>query len=98
MGEISYEIYKNHLDTWRKKYPFEIYSELDDGCNEIRKVEIFSDGTVGYAEDNISHGKTRLGEVPVPSLQEINSDPQFKAEEITREYFLKKWEECVGNK
>ena len=79
------------------RYPSEIYSELDNECNEVRKIEIFPDGAIGYAADNLSHGKTILGKVPVPSLQEINEDPQFRANEVTQEFFLKKWNEYVKN-
>ncbi|AXF74887.1 hypothetical protein LU604_19025 [Erwinia tracheiphila] len=76
-------------------YSIEIYSELDTDDNEVRKIEIFSDGTTGYAVGNISHGKTMLGDIPIPSLEDINSDPQFRAQEITKDFFLEKWNKFV---
>lgn len=35
--------------------------------------------------------KTVLGELPIPSLEEINSEPQFHAEEITQADFDAVW-------
>ena len=36
-------------------------------------------------------GGTVLGELPLPPLQEIASDPQFLPEEITKEAFETEW-------
>lgn len=71
--------------------PITLFSELDDGRYEVRKLEIFRDGSVGRASEEASAGQTVLGEVPIPSIDEINSDPQFKAEEITQSEFEAVW-------
>ena len=67
--------------------PSELYSELDDGSWEVRKVEVFRDGRIGFAGSSESTGSTRLGLEPVPSLDEIALDPEFHPEEITRAEF-----------
>lgn len=41
--------------------PVKIYSEIDDERYETRKVELFKDGTYGYAYENIEIGETGLG-------------------------------------
>lgn len=79
---------------WNHKHenePIVLYSELDEGRMEVRKVEVFRDGRVGRADVDASVGETRLGEEPAPSLEEIAKDPQFDPEEITREDFEMVW-------
>ena len=71
--------------------PFLLYSELDDGRWETRKVGVFSDGHCGYANLAESAGSTRLGEGPIPPLLEIATDPQFKPTEITKLEFEQIW-------
>jgi hypothetical protein len=71
--------------------PVLLYSELDENRWEKRKVEVFADGLCGYASSTESVGSTRLGEVPVPSLTEIASDPQFEPCAISKEQFEEAW-------
>ena len=67
-------------------------SELDANRWETRKVEIFADGSKGYARRGEEAGGTALGQLPVPPLQEIASDPQFLPEEITKDEFEAIWD------
>lgn len=76
--------------------PVVIYSELDDVRNELRKIEIYREGTVGYATPEIEQG-TGLSKEPLPAFDEINSDPQFNLIEISREEFLAAWERFVNS-
>jgi hypothetical protein len=78
----------NH--TFRNE-PVWLYSELDDRQWEIRKIEIFPDGTFGYAGPNEAFGSTRLSIEPLPPLGEIASDPQFEPCETSREKFEELW-------
>jgi hypothetical protein len=75
--------------------PVLLYSELDGGRWEIRKVEVFPDGSMGYAASNSSFGGTDLGKVPVPSLSAINTSAEFDAQLITSAEFEKVWEEAT---
>lgn len=72
--------------------PIEIYSEATEDGWEMRKVELFRDGSVGFASPSEGMGSTMLSLEPLPSLEEIASDPQFKPAEISREEFEKMWE------
>jgi hypothetical protein len=72
--------------------PSELYSELDEESFEVRKVEVYRDGRVGFADSSESTGSTRLGLVPVPSLGEIADDPEFRPEEISRAEFEQMWD------
>ena len=78
-----------------KDEPIELYSELDEDRYETKKVEIFIDDTAGFAEEKQSYGETRLGKYPIPSLEDINSNPEFKAKSITKEEFFAIWDKYV---
>ncbi len=71
--------------------PVLVVSELDDHRWERRKVEVFADGSKGYAMEGEERGGTRLGLVPLPPFDEIAADPQFLPEEITEEEFETVW-------
>jgi hypothetical protein len=71
--------------------PVEIYSEVDDDGYERRKIEVFADGTLGFANSTEATPSTRLGELAVPSVEEINTDSQFRATAIPKEDFEKLW-------
>lgn len=85
----------NYLKVkWNHAFPDEpvlLYSEIDGGRWETRKVEIFPDGTMGFAEKRRNSGKTELGEVPLPELLEIASDPQFEPIVILQPEFEVVW-------
>jgi|SRR5215470_1082504 len=71
--------------------PVWLYSELDEDAWEIRKVEVFADGSQGFASPSECKGPTALGIVPVPPLEVIVKDPEFEGTEITKEEFEELW-------
>lgn len=71
--------------------PIWLYCELSDGSWETRKVEIFPDGSAGFASSSESAGTTRLAVEPIPSLEVIASDAQFVPVEISRQEFEDVW-------
>jgi len=84
---------------WRHDYPDEpvlLLSELDANRYEIRKMEIFADGTKGYASEKTSVRGTQLGEVPVPTEDEISTDPLFVVETVTADEFERLWESALS--
>jgi len=72
--------------------PVLLLSELDAGRMEVRKVEVFPGGTNGWAGLGQEHGGTHLGAVPIPSIAEINTDPQFHADLIEAVEFEEYWQ------
>ena len=72
-------------------YPVLLFSELDDSRSETRKVEVFPDGTVGFADPAERAKSTGLGLEPLPPLEEIAENPEFEPEEITKEEFERMW-------
>lgn len=78
--------------------PIEMISEIDDDGWEQRKVEIYADGRRDYADESEQTGSTQLGLVPIPSLAEIASDPEFSAREISRDEFETVWKSARVSK
>ncbi|MFJ9034805.1 DUF6881 domain-containing protein [Streptomyces sp. NPDC102274] len=77
--------------------PTWFYSELDESRYETRKVEVFRDGRRFFADSQISTGNAMLGEIPAPSLEELEAEAEFTAAEITREEFETEWDAaCPG--
>jgi hypothetical protein len=74
-----------------KDQPILFYSELDNDRYEVRKIEIYKDDSFGFADTSFEFGGAALGTVSVPSIEEINSDPQFLANVITKEEFEEIW-------
>jgi hypothetical protein len=73
--------------------PYRLVSEIGDDEYETRKLEIFRSGHVGVATVDVNTEKTMLGIVEVPSIEEINSQSEFKGKEITKNEFELLWDE-----
>lgn len=84
---------------WKHANPNEpvlLYSELDRERWEVRKVEIFPDGRMGYAGPENAVGGTGLGLVPVPPRKQIAEEPQFEPEAISKAEFDKVWAKATA--
>jgi hypothetical protein len=66
-------------------------SELDGLRMEVRKVEVFKGGKLGYASASHPNTATKLGIEAVPSLREIASQPEFKPRVSSAAEFEKMW-------
>lgn len=71
--------------------PVTIYSEIDPQGWEKRKIELFRNGSVGLASSSSHFGDSYLSEAPLPSLEEINADPQFLGQKIASAEFSRLW-------
>lgn len=82
------------LVKWKHSNPDEpvvLYSELDDARMQRRKIDIFPDGRWGFADENEEVGGSGLGDAPTPRVEQLNADPVYEAEEISKEEFEKLW-------
>lgn len=75
--------------------PTILISELDEKRNEIRKIELYKNGSVGYAYNGISVMGTGLSSEPIPELKNIASDTQFIPKKISKEEFEGFWKNNV---
>lgn len=81
---------------WVHSHPDEpilLYSELDKDRWEIRQVEVFANGRIGFASTTEATPsiRTRLSIEPLPTLTEIGADRQFQPAEITKDEFEQVW-------
>jgi hypothetical protein len=74
-----------------REEPIRLVSELDEQRYEVRKIEFFRDGSVGVASLLKATRGTQLGCERMPSLAQINSDPQFSGSPIDVESFEALW-------
>lgn len=85
----------DYIDVeWRHDLPLEpvrLVSELDGRRMEIRKLEFFRDGSVGRAWNEGSSLGTALSTEPVPGIDQINGDVQFRAIAIDDTEFERLW-------
>ena len=71
--------------------PVLIYMEIDSNRWEKRKIEIYPDGQMDYADGSVSSGNTRLAIEPIPTLKEIGTDPEFDPANIPTREFERVW-------
>jgi hypothetical protein len=81
--------------------PCTIFHELSADRFEVRKVELFDNGSRGIAAEFVSTGSTDLAYAAIPGLDEINGRrtddgaPVFRAVEIGETDFNREWQEAV---
>lgn len=71
--------------------PVTLFMELDQERWEVRKVEVYRDGTMSFANGSRSSGTSKLSIEPIPAIAEIASDQQFIPETISPEEFEAVW-------
>lgn len=75
-----------------KNEPCIIYSEIDDQQYEVRKIEVYKNGTVSKYAEKEADLQMELGDVAFPqNLDVINQDKQFYAQYISKEEFESIW-------
>jgi hypothetical protein len=84
---------------WRHSFPNEpvlLYSELDRELWEVRKVEIFPSGRMGYAGPEGAVGGTELSKEPLPAFEQIADDPEFEPAVISNAEFDEIWAKATA--
>lgn len=77
--------------------PVELYSEIDEDGWEVRKVEVYADGSSGYADAHTQTKGSGLSKERLPSFEEIAADPQFNPREISADEFDQIWRSFVSD-
>lgn len=83
--------------TWHHELadePVTLLSEIIDGI-EVRKVEIYRDGRLDFADEDHATGTTQLSETLMPSVEEIAVQDEFTPEAIDSETFEHAWGEAT---
>lgn len=71
--------------------PIVYLSELGEDRYEIRKVQWYRDGRSEWADESHETDTVGLSEIAFPDLEEISSQDEFQAEEISAEEFESSW-------
>ena len=76
--------------------PVRLISAIGSDGFEYKQIEVFRDGSVGYAtQSSKSHG-TELGSSEVPPLNQILCHPEFDGSEISAADFDSLWRSLVS--
>lgn len=78
--------------------PVVLCSELDGDRYEIRKVEVFRDGRRVCADSGGATGDCALGEIPVPSVPDLEAAGEFSAVEVGEREFEVEWAAAHGGR
>jgi hypothetical protein len=68
-----------------------LVSEVGADGFEVRKLEFFRDGRVGFASQESNSDSTRLGVAVMPDLSEINLQQEFTGTSIDAAAFEELW-------
>lgn len=93
MNNMNY--YKCKWLTANRQEPSRIIFEIGEDNFETRKIEFFRLGKYGYAYKDVQFNNTRLGIAPIPSLDEIEKNPEFEIDEINKKEFEFIWDLLV---
>jgi hypothetical protein len=72
--------------------PIRFYSEVGEDGYEVRKVQHYRDGRKLKADASHESREIGLSEIPVGSIEDVASQPEFSAFLISREEFEQEWE------
>ncbi len=75
--------------------PVLLYSEIDKEGWETRKVEIYRNGSLLFADESHETDEIGLSTEQMPSIEEIASDPEFKPRKISSEEFELIWHQAT---
>ena len=76
--------------------PVWIYNEIGEDNYEVRRVDQFRGGSFQWMDATHENDTDFLSYVPIPSLDEINADPEFCGVEISKERFEEIWAQATG--
>ncbi|MFD6394846.1 DUF6881 domain-containing protein [Nocardia sp. NPDC060259] len=80
--------------TWHHDFtdePTVFFHEVGDDNWETRRVQLYRDGRAEWADESRDTPTVGLAEIEIAPIQEIASQPEFDAEEISKREFETKW-------
>ncbi|WP_040785980.1 DUF6881 domain-containing protein [Nocardia pneumoniae] len=80
--------------TWHHDFPDEpihYFHEVGEDNYETRRVQTYRDGHTEWADETHETPTAGVAEIPIAPIEEITSQPEFDAEEITQEEFEQQW-------
>jgi hypothetical protein len=77
--------------------PVVYLSELGADRYEVRKVQLWRDGRSEWADESHESDTVGLSEIAFPALDEISSQDEFEAQEISADEFESAWLRARGS-
>ncbi|WP_216893588.1 DUF6881 domain-containing protein [Nocardia alni] len=71
--------------------PVDLFSEIGDDDYEVRKVDVYRDGHMEWADATHETATIELGQAPTPAPEEIDADAEFTAVRIEVAEFETMW-------
>ncbi|MFJ7146635.1 DUF6881 domain-containing protein [Streptomyces sp. NPDC100445] len=72
--------------------PTRFYNEIGHDGYEVRKIQHYRDGRRLKADASHESSEIGLSEIPVGTIEDVASQPEFAASLISREEFEQAWE------
>jgi hypothetical protein len=76
--------------------PVLLYSEVGDNDYEIRKVHVFPDGHLEWADVLHETAMTSLGTAPMGNIEDVAAQAEFVPTIITGDEFEASWNQARG--
>jgi hypothetical protein len=76
--------------------PVVLYNEIGEDGYEVRKVDEYCDGRLAWADETREVDGTRLGEIPVGPIEDVQAQAEFSAFVITKEQFEVMWDRATS--
>ncbi len=86
--------------TWHHDFddePVLYFHEVGPDDYETRRVQTYRDGHSEWADENHETATAGVAEIPIAPIEEIASQPEFDAEDITRDQFETEWAKARNN-
>ncbi|MFE9324143.1 DUF6881 domain-containing protein [Nocardia sp. NPDC052278] len=80
--------------TWDHDFedePVAYFHEVDVDDWETRRVQVYRDGRMEWADRSNETAAAGVAEIPIAPIEEIAAQPEFAAEEISRDQFERAW-------
>lgn len=93
---LWYRFQKKYKSNTSLVRPVRIYTEINETREEVRKVEVFLGGAIGFASDTTNYcevegATTELSDQSFPELTIVDANTEFLIHEISKENFEKIW-------
>lgn len=75
--------------------PVILYHEMDERRCERRRVELFKNGKIQRSSEADPDAAYSLSLEPLPSIEQIDAQPEFHVEQIDRATFDDVWERAA---
>lgn len=85
--------------TWNHDFddePTIYFHEVGDDNWETRRVQVYRDGHLEWADESHETATAGLAEIEIAPIDQISSQPEFEAAEVSQAEFEFQWSAATG--